>query len=189
MWRFTPVEPAVGNQEPEQSAGKCGLKDAPNFLRLLAKSRASANAYVRADTELAKGELTVQQREQIALLVAEINGSKYCGAFHERAARRAGVNDSAIQLSRKAGADDPKTLALMRFVQAVVLQRGEVSNDDFSAIRKAGFSESEIIEVTANIALNIFANYFNILAQTGPEGAQPSARNHSAMSITLEEKP
>jgi alkylhydroperoxidase family enzyme len=58
---------------------------------------------------------------------------------------------------------------MLRFTQSVVLQRGDVSDEDLGALRKAGFSEGEMIEIVANIALNIFANYLNILARTGPD--------------------
>ena len=81
----------------------------------------------------------------------QINGSKYCQTFHERAAKQAGLDEADIRNSGKAGSDDRKTQALLQFVQAFGLQRGEPSNDDFTAIREAGFSESEIIEVLANL--------------------------------------
>ena len=55
---------------------------------------------------------------------------------------------------------------MLRFTQAVVLQRGEISDDDFQALRKAGFTDAQIVEIVANIALNIFSNYFNSVAKT-----------------------
>ncbi len=174
MWRLTPKEARQTAEEIKAITGKPNSDGVPNFLRLLAKSPAATKAFVQAEAALGNGELTPHQREQIALLVAEINGSKYCLALHERNAREAGLGDSEIQLSRKASSDDPKNQAMLCFVQAIVLQRGEVSNDDFSAMRNAGFSESEIIEVLANVVLSIFRNYFNILAQTDPDLAAPA---------------
>ena len=173
MWRLTPVDAGQSTGKIEAIAGLLGLDGIPNFLRLLARSPASMNAFLQAEAALAHGELAPHQREEIALLVAEINGSSYCRALHERSARQAGLTEGQIQLSREASASEPKTLALLHFVQAIVLQRGEVSNDDFSAIRKAGFSDSEIIEIVANIATNIFTNYFNLLAQTEPDCSLP----------------
>ena len=43
---------------------------------------------------------------------------------------------------------------------------GEISDEDFRALVKAGFTSEEIVEIVANIALNIFSNYFNSVAQT-----------------------
>ena len=55
---------------------------------------------------------------------------------------------------------------MLRFTQSMVLQRGEISDDDLGALRKAGFSDAEVIEIVANIALNVFTNYLNILSKT-----------------------
>jgi hypothetical protein len=55
---------------------------------------------------------------------------------------------------------------MLHFVQAVVLQRGEVSDTDFSTVKNAGFAEAEIIEILTNVILNTFTNYFNLLART-----------------------
>ncbi len=70
-----------------------------------------------------------------------------------------------MQLARNATAADTKAETMLRFTQAVVLQRGEISDDDFQAPRKAGFTDGQIIEIVANIALNIFCNYFNSVAK------------------------
>ena len=71
-----------------------------------------------------------------------------------------------MQLARNATAADPKAETMLRFTQAVVLQRGEISDDDFQALGKAGFTDEQIVEIVANIALNIFSNYFNSVAKT-----------------------
>ena len=55
---------------------------------------------------------------------------------------------------------------MLRFAQAVALQRGELSDADFQSLRQAGFSDSLITEIISNIALNIFTNYFNSVART-----------------------
>ena len=41
-----------------------------------------------------------------------------------------------------------------------------ISDDDIREIRIAGFGEEEIVEIVAHVALNIFTNYFNLVAQT-----------------------
>ncbi|MGA3265387.1 MAG: carboxymuconolactone decarboxylase family protein [Verrucomicrobiota bacterium] len=151
----------------------------PNFLRLLGKSPPSMNAFVKAQAALAEGKLTPQQREQIALAVAEINGSGYCLAVHARSARAVGLSEQTIQMSQKAMANDVKTQAMLHFVQAIVLQRGEISDRDFTAMRNTGFSDQEIIEVLANVVLNIFTNYFNLLAQTDLDSTPSPVSRHS----------
>ena len=166
MWRLTPIEPGQSCDGARQAAGAAPNDGSPIFWRLLAKSRAAMIAYAQAENTLAKGVLPQLQREKIALAVAEINGSNYCLAAHEASARQAGLSTDDIKAARKASASDFKTETLLHFVQAIVLQRGDVSDGDFFSMRKAGFSDEEIIEVLANVVLNIFSNYFNILAQT-----------------------
>src|SRR5439155_10246755 len=77
-----------------------------------------------------------------------------------------GLTHHEMQLARNATAADTKAQTMLRFTQAVVLQRGEISDDDFHALRKAGFTDEQIVEIVANIALNIFSNYFNSVAKT-----------------------
>src|SRR5450756_338404 len=160
MWRLTPMDP---KELPQPAA----LSDnGSQFLALLANSPASLKAFQQAAEALGNGQLTPAQREQISILVAEINGSNHCLAVHEQAGKAAGLCDQEIWSARKGLADDLKTRAMLNFVQAVVLQRGEINDDDFFALRNAGFADGQIIEILANIGLNIFTNYFNLLAGT-----------------------
>jgi alkylhydroperoxidase family enzyme len=48
----------------------------------------------------------------------------------------------------------------------VIVNRGEVSDADLQAVKDAGFSDGEVGEIVANVALNIFTNYFNEIVKT-----------------------
>lgn len=141
------------------------------FLRLLARSPAVREAYLTAESALAQGALTTSQREMIALTVAEINNSQYGVAVHGAAGRLAGLTEQDVELARRASAAEPRNLAMLHFARAVALQRGEVSDTDFSRLRAEGFSDAEITEIVAHVALNVFANYLNNVARTQPEAA------------------
>src|SRR6267378_2672963 len=142
------------------------LKEEPNFFHLLANSPASLRAYLRADAALVRGQLTPRQRQQVALAVAEINGSSYSLSAHYDTGKSLGLTHQEMQLARNAAAVDPKADTMLRFTRAVVLQRGDISDEDFQALGKAGFTDAQIIEIVANIALNIFSNYFSSMART-----------------------
>jgi uncharacterized peroxidase-related enzyme len=142
------------------------LDEAPRFLQLMANSPASLRAYIRADAALVRGQLTPRQREQVALAVAEINGSSYSLSAHYDAGKDIGLTHQEMRLARNATAADPKAEMMLRFTRSVVLQRGEISDEDFQAMGKAGFTDEQIVEIVANIALNIFSNYFNSVAKT-----------------------
>jgi len=146
--------------------GRLGPGETTNFLKILAQSPAASLAYLQAEDTLAKGRLSKRKRAQIALAVAEINGCKYCLLAHSVIARNAGLTEEEIDSARRAAAPEPKADQMLRFTQSMVLQRGEISDADLSALRKAGFPDAEIIEIVANIALNVFTNYLNILSKT-----------------------
>jgi len=166
--RPAPVDPAQISQGLPGLLERTDIQveEIPNFLKILAKAPAAALVYMRVDGTLAAGQLTERQREQIALTVAEINGSNYCLQAHSVIGSNAGLTENEIQLARRAGATDAKTNQILHFTQAVVLQRGDVSDEDLRALRQAGISDAEVVEILANIALNIFTNYLNILSRT-----------------------
>jgi AhpD family alkylhydroperoxidase len=105
-------------------------------------------------------------REQVALTVAEVNLCAYCLSAHTTIGQMVGLKSDAIISARSASAADPKTDAILKLARAIVVQRGEISEGDFAHARQAGMSEGEVAEVVANVALNIFTNYFNHVAQT-----------------------
>src|SRR6266566_3181365 len=168
MSRFTPIQTNGATSKLKRSLKKSHLKldEAPRFLQVLANSPASLRAYIRADAALVRGQLTPRQREQVALAVAEINGSSYSLSAHYDTGKSLGLTHHEMQLARNATAADRKAEAMLRFTQAVVLQRGEISDEDFQALRKAGFTDAQTVEIVANIALNIFSNYFSSVAKT-----------------------
>jgi alkylhydroperoxidase family enzyme len=43
--------------------------------------------------------------------------------------------------------------------------KGQVSDENVQAVRKAGFSDGEVAEIIAHVAINVFTNYFNIATQ------------------------
>jgi uncharacterized peroxidase-related enzyme len=166
MARLAFVTTRLDRKAPGQPPIESSLPPDCNFLHLLANSPAALDAYVASAGALAQGQLTPRQRELLALTVAEINGARYCLSAHYALARKLGLSDVEIRAARHAVATDPETQAILRFAQAVSIQRGEVSNAEFQALRQAGFNDALVTEIVSNIALNIFTNYFNSVART-----------------------
>ena len=63
---------------------------------------------------------------------------------------------------------DPKTTVILKFVSDVVRNRAVFSDSSaaLDELRHVGVTEAEIVEIIANVSLNIFTNYFNHLAGT-----------------------
>lgn len=77
----------------------------------------------------------------------------------------AGLSPDQIRDARQGSAVDSKSDALIRFARKLVSERGHVSGADLQELRDHGFNDGDITEVVANVALNIFTNYFNHVAE------------------------
>jgi uncharacterized peroxidase-related enzyme len=138
----------------------------PNMMRTIAHSPQALEGYLGLSGALSHGLLPAQLQEQIALAVAEANACDYCLSAHTALGRGAGLSDEQLDASREGQASDPKASAALQFARAVVESRGGVTDRDLSRVRAAGFSDGEVVEIVAHVALNVFTNYFNRTAQT-----------------------
>jgi uncharacterized peroxidase-related enzyme len=168
MSRITAINPkeTTGGVKELLDAVQAKLGVTPNMMRTMAQSPAVLEAYLNFSDALGKGKLKAKVREQIALLSAEANQCGYCVAAHTAIGKMVGLNENAILAARGASAEDAETDAALKFARAIIEKRGAVSDDEIQAMKSAGFSEGEIAEVIANVALNIFTNYFNETAKT-----------------------
>ena len=168
MSRFTQIAPetATGNTKQLLDAVKTKLGLVPNMVRAMANSPAALNAYLQFSGALAAGSLSAKSREQIALAVGQVNKCDYCVSAHSALGKMAGLTADQILESRQGAAADGKTDTLLHFSRKLVETRGQVSGGDVEAMRKAGFTDGEIAEAVAGVALNIYTNYFNHVAAT-----------------------
>ena len=144
--------------------GKLGL--VPNMTRAMANSPAVLDGYLSLSGSLSNGALSAKSREQIALAVAQANACDYCLAAHSAIGKMIGLSVDQILDSRRGSSVDPKTDAIIQFARQVVDQRGLVSDASIEHARAAGLDDGAIAEIVANVALNIFTNYFNHVAET-----------------------
>lgn len=75
--------------------------------------------------------------------------------------RKAGLDDSAIELARRGSLD-----AVATFARQVTESRGQVSDEQLAEARAAGLSDAQIVDIVAQIALMTLTNYLNNVAQT-----------------------
>ena len=142
------------------------LGTVPNMFGLIAQSPAALQGYVANNGALGK-TLDVKTRERIALAVAEVNGCDYCLSAHSYLGLNlAKISPEEIALNRMGRSGDTKADAAVRFAVKVVRERGHIAEADIEAVRDAGFSDGEIIEIIAVAAENIFTNLLNVVADT-----------------------
>lgn len=138
----------------------------PNLFRLIATSPAALSAYAGFNAALTKA-LDVKTRERIALAVAQVNGCDYCLSAHSYLALNlAKLTPEEIALNRDGASGDPRADAAVAFAVKVTRERGHVGDADLAAVRAAGFTDGQIVEIVALVAENSFTNYLNEVAKT-----------------------
>jgi uncharacterized peroxidase-related enzyme len=161
------IEAAPLSTQPMLQAVKKQLGVAPNLFRLVANSPAALEGYLGLSSALAKGELSAATRERIALAVAEINGCDYCLSAHTYLGRNvAKLDDAEIAANRRGTSLEAKADAAVRFAVTVTRLRGHVTNEDFAAVKAAGYSDAQVVEIVQHVALNTWTNYINTVGQT-----------------------
>lgn len=142
------------------------LGSVPNLFRLVALSPAALEGYLGLNGALSKA-LDAKTRERIALAVAETNGCDYCLSAHTYLGLNlAKLTAEDVALARKGGSADAKAAAAVAFAKKAAETRGKVSDADLAAVRAAGYSDAEIIEIVGHVALNFLTNLVNNVART-----------------------
>jgi uncharacterized peroxidase-related enzyme len=158
------VDPAqaTGTAKELLAALQNNIKSVPNLAKALANSPAALKAWMEFDSALAKGSLNAKLRQEIALAVGQKNGCEYCVSAHTAIGKFAGLTDPQILNSRHGQGTSPKDTAALTFARELLEKRGQVPASSIQALRDHGFTDGEIAEIIAHVALNIFTNYFNI---------------------------
>jgi uncharacterized peroxidase-related enzyme len=143
-----------------------GLGVTPNLFRVAAQSTSVLEALTSMFGAVSKGHLDAKTREAIALTVSEIDACDYCLSAHSVLGKGAGLSESDLGQAREAKADDPRLAATLAFAKAITHKRGHVDDQEIAAVRRAGLSDAEIVDVVANVALTTFTNYLNEVAKT-----------------------
>ena len=152
---------------PLLDAVKKQLGVVPNLMRVVGNSPAALDGYLSLNGALARGTLGAKTGERIALAVAEINACGYCLAAHTYLGRNVAKLDAAeMAANRSGGSNDPKADAAVRFAASVVRERGHVSDAAVRAVKDAGYSDGQVMEIVVHVALNTLTNYVNEVAQT-----------------------
>lgn len=157
---LTPEQvPAESKQTLDMFTTNIGF--APNMMATFAQSPIAFNSWAALLGSLSKA-LDVKTRDSIGLAVSEVNGCNYCLTVHSFTAERmAKLPADDIILARKGHASDPKRDAAVQFARKVVETRGKVSDADLKTVRDAGYTDANIMEIIALVAMYSLTNFFN----------------------------
>jgi alkylhydroperoxidase family enzyme len=148
----------------------------PNFLGVLAGSPAALRAYARFRSELRHGSLTLPTLERIALAVAEHYRSKPGVAIHTRTARHAGVGIDEVAAARDWESADPKEAALLRYLRALIEQRGHAPMHLHEEAREAGWTDEQLLEAIAYASLESLTAMVNVAGEVPVDGSVEDTR-------------
>jgi uncharacterized peroxidase-related enzyme len=188
--RIQPVDPDQVTGTIGQFFAEIRTKFAlvPNLFRVLATAPAALEGLIGLTAALAGGALDERTREQLALAVAESNLCPYCLGAHTAMATQIGLSQAEIDDAIRASAANLRTDAILKLARSIVVQRGELTDEDLARARATGVSDGEIVETVANVALNIFENYMSHVARipidfrrddpgdTSGEGGKPNGQ-------------
>jgi alkylhydroperoxidase family enzyme len=151
-----------------------------NIVGVLAGSPATLRAYARFRSELRNGSLPWTTQQRIALAVAQHGGSEYALATLQRTARDAGLGLDEIALAREFESGDEREQALLRFVEGLLESKGPPPLHLHEEAREAGWSDEQILEAVAHVALATFANLVTRAGDVPVDGSAEEGRLQQA---------
>lgn len=151
---FTKIKKAVGK--------------VPNaYMTLGTHSPEALSAALAFDAAVAAGTLNKADIEVVKLAVSEHVGCDYCVAAHSLMGKLAGLSsDEMKQLRAGEATGDAKRDALVTYVRTLVGTRGTVPEAAVDAVRAAGYTDRQLMEINLAIASITFTNLVNRVNDT-----------------------
>lgn len=168
MARIQPLDPqtAPGKSRDILQNLEKAIGFAPNLYKSLAHAPAVLEGFLGFNQALGAGTLSAKLGEQIALAVAGANTCDYCASAHTAIGAKHGLSAEELAANLRGESSDPATQAALTFALAINAREGFVTDEQVQALRDAGYTEEQVVEIFAQTIVNIFTNYFNHLAQT-----------------------
>jgi alkylhydroperoxidase family enzyme len=150
------------------------------FLGVLAESPPALRAYTRLRSELHGGTLPRATRERIGLAVAERRHDPYTLTQYARTARAAGLGLDEVARARDFTSSDEREQALLRLLKETLDPDERPPHHLVEEAREAGWSDEQIIEAVAELALAEFESLMSSAASLPQEGSDPAVLRSAA---------
>lgn len=140
----------------------------PNLIAVLANSPQALEMYQEVGKLNSKSSLTPEEIEVVQITAAAHNGCDFCVAGHTKIGTlKLKMPENVLNAlrARTTIEDNAKYQALAQFTMQLIDKRGKVSDDELAAIKAAGYSEQNILDVVLGVALATLCNYANNVAQ------------------------
>lgn len=167
------IDQAPAKSQPILQNYVKALGTVPNLFALISQSPDALKALTDMHTTLGKS-LGHQTRERIQVMTAEVNGCDYCLSAHTHLGGKLnGLTTEDMALNRTGHSTDPKADAALQFAYKVARSRGHVATADVEAVRAAGFSDAQIVDIVAEVGLGFITNLFNNTFETDIDASFP----------------
>lgn len=150
------------------------------FLGVIAESPATLRAYTLLRAELHKGDLPPATRQRIGLATASRREDAYTLNQYTTTARQAGLGLDEIGRARDFESEDEKEQALLTMLRATIAYDEPVPQHLVEEAREAGWTDAQIIEAVAEMALAQFQGLFAAAAELPLESSDPAVLRSAA---------
>lgn len=170
MSRLTAVKPEAATGAAAEIFAKIrkSVGKVPNaYATIGTHSPEALGAMLGVEAAIGAGTLSKQDVESVKLAVSEAAGCDYCVAAHTLAGKFAGLAPETMkQVRAGAPTGDARRDALVHFVRVLATTHGTVPENEVSAIRAAGYTERQIVEIALVMASITFTNLVNRVNDT-----------------------
>lgn len=141
----------------------------PNLIGVLANSPQALEMYQEVGKMNSRNSLTPEEVEVVQITAAAHNGCDFCVAGHTKVGTKVlKMPENVLNALRERTTieDNSKYQALAQFTMQLIDSRGQVSDDQLKAIKDAGYTDQNILDVVMGVALATLCNYANNVAKT-----------------------
>jgi uncharacterized peroxidase-related enzyme len=163
-----PLESAAGAAAAVYARITQAVGRVPNCFAAIGQLRPAAlKAMLQLDGVLAAGSLSRQDQETVKLVVSAAAGCDYCITAHSLLGTLTGMDAPTLRRIRGGvRTGDARRDALVRFVRQLAHSRGTLDEAEVTAIRSAGFSDAQLVEISLAVTVATFTNTFNRINDT-----------------------
>lgn len=149
---------ASAEQQQLLDAAQAQLGVVPNFLRVFANSPVALRSFLGLFGVAGDGALDGATRERIAIALAQSSGCEYCLSVHSTLGENAGLSAEEMHANRQGTSQDARAAAAVTFARALAQNLGDVTSAELQAVRDAGHSDAEIVEIVTHVGMNLLTN-------------------------------
>jgi alkylhydroperoxidase family enzyme len=159
-FKIDTIESAPEKSKPSLQVLKQNIGLIPNLSAMIAESPTLMNSFLGAFVNFHGGTIGAGERQVLLLTNAVTNSSAWAVAFHSTMAINEGVDADSVGAIRSGELPkDQKLAALSQLTRALIEKRGHLDEVSLGQFMSAGFSQAQIFEVIAGLAVSVMANY------------------------------